>query len=85
MLEFVIFLLLKYTYLLAVAVLLIKTVLFVKNKNKNWTFVHFLYFSAGNIQFTASNPRARLKRVQNRLSIAILILLVIQVGAKMIF
>ncbi|MCW3113978.1 MAG: hypothetical protein JWR18_2374 [Segetibacter sp.] len=85
MLDFVIFLLLKYTYILAAVLLLIKTVLFVKNKNKNWTFMQFLYFNATNIQFTSSSQRARLKKVQNQLSIAIMILIVIQIGGKMMF
>lgn len=85
MLDFVIFLLLKYTYILAAVLLLIKTVLFVKNKNKNWTFMQFLYFNATNIQFTSSSERARLKKVQNQLSIAIMIIIVIQIGGKMMF
>lgn len=85
MLDFVIFLLLKYTYILAAVLLLIKTVLFVKNKNKNWTFMQFLYFNATNIQFTSSSQRARLKKVQNQLSIAIMIIIVIQIGGKMMF
>jgi hypothetical protein len=57
----------------------------VKNKNKNWTFMQFLYFNATNIQFTSSSERARLKKVQNQLSIAIMIIIVIQIGGKMMF
>ena len=52
MLDFIIYFLLKYTYLLAAVLFLIKSFLFVKNKNKNWTMSQFLYFNPSNIQFT---------------------------------
>jgi hypothetical protein len=59
--------------------------LFVKNKNKNWKPVQFLYFNPANIQFTPSAERAKLKRAQNQLSIAIIILLAIQIAAALLF
>jgi len=85
MLDFIIYFLLKYTYLLAAVLFLIKSFLFVKNKNKNWTMSQFLYFNPSNIQFTPDPERARLKRVQNQLSIAIIIFLVIQIVGKVLF
>ena len=85
MLDFIIFLLLKYTYVLAVILFLVKVFLFAKNKNKNWTVIQFLYFNPTNIQFTPNAERARLKRVQNQLSIAIVILLAIQIGSVVLF
>ena len=85
MLDFIIYFLVKYTYVLAAALFIIKIFLFVKNKNKNWTVVQFLYFNPSNIQFTPSPERARLKRVQNQLSIAIMIFLFIQIVGKVLF
>lgn len=85
MLDFIIYFLLNYTYVLAAALFLIKSFLFVKNKNKNWTIAQFLYFNPSNIQFTPSPERARLKRVQNQLSIVTIILIVIQLVGKVLF
>ncbi|MCW3080669.1 MAG: hypothetical protein JWR87_2099 [Segetibacter sp.] len=85
MLDFIIFLLLKYTYVLAAVLFLVKIFLFLKNKNKNWTMSQFLFFNPTNIQFTPNAERAKLKRVQNQLSIAIIVLLAIQIGAAVLF
>lgn len=79
MLDVIIYFFLKYAYVLAALLFLIKTFLFLKNKNKNWTIVEFFYFPSSNIQFTQNAQRARLKRVQNQLSIAIIIFVVIQI------
>jgi len=85
MLDLIIYFLLKFSYLIAVALFLIKIFLFFKNKNKNWTVVEFLYFKPTNIQFTSNSDRAKLKRVQNQLSIAITVFLIIQVVVAIIF
>lgn len=78
MLDVIIYFFLKYCYVLAVLLFLIKIFLFIKNKNKNWTTLQFFYFNSMNIQFTPKVERARLKRIQNQLSIAIIITLAIQ-------
>jgi len=85
MLDIIIYFLLKYSYLVAVFLFLIKIFLFFKNKNKNWTVVEFLYFKPTNIQFTSDAERARLKRVQNQLSIAVAVFLIIQVTVSIAF
>jgi hypothetical protein len=85
MLDIIIYFFLKYSYLIAVLLFLIKIFLFFKNKNKNWTVVEFLYFKPTNIQFTSNAERAKLKKVQNQLSIAIIVFLVIQVVVALIF
>ncbi len=79
MLDTIIYLFLSYAYVVAAILFLIKTFLFFKNKNKNWTLVEFLYFKPTNIQFTSNVERARLKRVQNQLSVGIILFLLIQV------
>lgn len=43
MLDLIIYFLLKYTYVLAAVLFLIKSFLFVKNKNKNWKVNQFLF------------------------------------------
>jgi hypothetical protein len=78
MLDTIIYLLLSYAYVVAVILFLIKIFLFFKNKNKNWTLVEFLYFKPTNIQFTSNGERAKLKRVQNQLSLGIIFFLLIQ-------
>ncbi len=85
MVDVVIYFLIRYTYVLAAILLLIKSFLFIKNKNKNWTVSQFLYFNPSNIQFTPSPERAKLKRIQNQLSVAIIILLLIQLVGKLLF
>ena len=45
----------------------------------------FLYFNPSNIQFTPNPERAKLKRMQNQLSIAIMIFLTIQIVGKVLF
>jgi len=79
MIDSIIYFLLKYFYLLAGVLLLVKILLFIKNKNKRWTVLQFLYFDPVNIQFTESAERAKVKRIQNLLSIAILIILFLQI------
>ena len=78
MLDTIIYLLLRYAYVVAVILFIIKIFLFFKNKNKNWTFVEFLYFKPTNIQFTSKFERAKLKRIQNQLSVGIILFLLIQ-------
>lgn len=85
MLDVIIYFLLKYAYVLSAVLLLIKTFLFIKNKNKNWTIGQFFFFTPTNIQFTPSAERAKLKRVQNQLSIAIALLLIIQFSVIAMF
>lgn len=85
MLDVVIYFLLKYAYVLAILLFVVKTVLFVKNRNRNWRLTQFLYFNPTNIQLTSKPERAKLKRLQNQLSIAIVIFLVLQIGVRMLF
>jgi len=71
-----------YSYVLGGVVLIlavIKTVHFIKNKNRNWKFRHWFYFNQNNIKASTNNERARLKRVQNAYSISIYTLLSITV------
>ena len=85
MLDIVIYFFLKYSYIIAALLFSIKTFLFFKNKNKNWTVVEFLYFKPTNIQFSSDADRAKLKRVQNQLSIAIIVFLIIQAAVAILF
>ncbi|MCW3107916.1 MAG: hypothetical protein JWQ09_2422 [Segetibacter sp.] len=47
--------------------------------------MQFFYFNPSNIQFTPSAERAKLKRLQNQLSIGIILFLVIQISVRMLF
>lgn len=85
MLDLIIYFLIKYAYVLAVLLFVIKMFLFIKNKNKNWTVSQFFYFNPTNIQFTPSAERAKLKKVQNQLSIGIMLFLIIQISARVMF
>ena len=84
MLDIIISFFLKYSYAIAALLFLIKVFLFFKNKNKNWTVIEFLYFKSSNIQFTSNSERIKLKKVQNQLSIAIIVFLVIQIVVKVV-
>lgn len=85
MLDLILYFLLKYTYLLAAALFAVKIILFLKHKNKNWTLLQFIYFNQINIRLTSNSDRARLKKLQNSLSIAIVILLAIQILSVLFF
>lgn len=80
MIDSLIIFLLKYGYLISAALLIIKIFIFIKHKNKTWTFGQFLFFDQLNIKLTSTVERARLKRVQNLLSILILTFLLLQVS-----
>lgn len=84
MLDVIIYFLMKYAYIIAVALFVIKVLLFVKNRNKNWTLIQFFYFDSTNMQFTQNATRIKLKRVQNQLSISIIVFIVIQVAIKVL-
>ena len=79
MFDIFIYFILKYIYLFSVVLFLIKIYLFVKNRNKNWTIAHFLYFNPNTIHYSSNEVRAKLKRIQNHLSFAIIIILVVQI------
>jgi hypothetical protein len=85
MLDSIIYFLLKYLYLLAALLFIIKFLLFIKYKNRRWTLIQFIYFDPTNIQLTPSAERAKLKRVQNQLSIAIMIIIAIQIVSSALF
>ncbi len=60
-----------YSYLLNIIILIlfvVKTIHFIRNKNRNWKFRHWFYFSRYNILQSSNEERARLKRVRNMYS-----------------
>jgi F0F1-type ATP synthase membrane subunit a len=57
--------------------LLLKVFLFFSYKNKGWGFAHFLYFSHVNIELSHDAKRERIKKIQNALSIGIIVTLII--------
>jgi hypothetical protein len=72
----------NYIYGLLAAILIlviIKTIHFLKHKNRNWKFRHWFYFSRKALNLSTSDERAILKRKQNVYSIFIYILLIITV------
>ena len=85
MLDYIIYFILKYTYLISGMIFLVKTYLFVRYKNKNWRFYEFFYFNQVNIKYTSTNERAKMKRTQNVLSFTIFILLIIQLLSILLF
>jgi len=85
MLDLIIYILVKYTYVVATFFFVVKIILFFRHKNKNWTFLEFLYFNEVNIKFTSKAERVRHKRQQNLLSIIILTLLIVQLVAILLF
>jgi len=71
--------LLHYTYLLIIPLFLIKVVSFLFYKSKRWKFSHFFYFGFYNV-FDTDNERIKArKKFQNGLSLAILVLIFLQV------
>ena len=71
-----------YSYILGAVILIlavIKTVHFIKNKNRNWKFHHWFYFNQKNIKVSTNSERVKLKKVQNAYSIFIYILLFITI------
>lgn len=85
MLDATIYFLLNYTYVIIGLLFLLKTILFIRHKNKNWRLSEFLYFNQLNIRFTPNLERAKLKRLQNFLSYIILFLLVVQLVILALF
>ncbi len=85
MLDMIIYFLLKYTYVVTLFLFLIKTILFLKHRNKNWTVLQFIFFNPINIRFTSKNERVKYKRIQNGLSVAILLLIIIEIFSYLFF
>lgn len=85
MIDFIIYFFLKYTYLFISLSFLVKIFLFIKHRNKKWKIIDFLYFNQVNIKFTPNSERAKIKRIQNVLSLVILILIVVQVLSVLLF
>ena len=78
MLDTIIWFILRYTYVIIGAIFLVKAYLFVRHRNKYWRFTEFFYFNQVNIKYTSTAERAKLKRIQNTLSVVILALLIVQ-------
>lgn len=78
MLDQIILLLVKYTYIPVAGLFTIKVVSFLRFKSKRQSIAHFFYFSSASMMSNFSRSRVKFKRDQNRLSIAILALTVLQ-------
>lgn len=78
MLDNIIWFILRYTYIIIGVIFLVKAYLFIRHRNKNWRFTEFFYFNQVNIKYTSTAERAKLKRIQNILSVVILTLLIVQ-------
>ena len=85
MIDYLISFSLKYSYLLIAALFVLKIVFFIRHRNKNWTIAQFFYFDPLKIKFTSNNERAKLKRLQNTLSIAIVLMILVQLAMIMMF
>ena len=85
MLDYIIYFILKYTYIISAVIFLLKVFLFLRYKNKNWRFGEFLYFNQINIKYTSTVERAKMKRTQNALSIIIVALLFLQLLSLVLF
>lgn len=84
MLDTILYFVVKYSFVITAMLFLVKFLLFLRYKNKNWTIIEFFYFNSVNIKFTAKAERARLKRLQNSLSVAILLLLIFQLFSALL-
>ena len=70
--------------MLTIVLFVTKVVLFIQNKNKNWKLEHFLYFDI--IDIKLSKPeRAKHKRIQNALTISIVVLFIINIVMVALF
>jgi hypothetical protein len=85
MIDLSIYVFLSYTYVFIAILFLVKIVLFLKHRNKNWTITQFIFFTETNIKFTTNSERSKLKKTQNFLSAVILFLLVIQILSVLLF
>jgi hypothetical protein len=72
---------LRYFYFFMDALIIVKIILFIRDKNKSWKFLQFFYFHPFNIMNTEKGKPRKLKRRQNFLSIVILVMLIIQLVA----
>ena len=85
MLDYIIYFILKYTYIITAAIFLVKAFLFIRYKNKKWRFAEFIYFNQVNIKYTSTAERAKAKRIQNTLSVIIFVFLIIQLLSIALF
>jgi len=70
-------LVLDYTHIVIISLLVFKTALFL-NFNRGWSIKHFFYFSFFNVFDTDDFKIQAQKKIQNRLSIIILLALLFQ-------
>jgi len=76
--ELIFYLILKYIYVVTLILFVTKIALFVHHKNKNWKLDQFLYFDI--IDIKLSKPeRAKHKKLQNALTVAILFFFVVNI------
>ncbi|HEX8357983.1 MAG TPA: hypothetical protein VF610_11245 [Segetibacter sp.] len=85
MVDYLIAFLLNYSYVFIAVLFVIKIVLFMRHKNKTWTVAQFFYFNPMGIKYTSNNERAKVKRLQNGLSVAIVVMILVQLFFAFLF
>jgi len=74
-----VYFLLHYTYLLIIPLFLVKVINFFFYKSRRWRFSHFFYFGFYNVFDTDNEKVKARKKFQNALSVAILVVIFLQV------
>ena len=85
MLDDIIYFILNYSLVVMAVLFLVKAILFIIYKNKNWRLFEFIYFNQVNIKYTSTSERARAKRLQNTLSFIILVFLILKLLTSILF
>lgn len=84
MLDNIIYFIIIYSYTIIGILFLLKIILFILYRTKNWSLFEFFYFNQVNIKYTASVERARVKRFQNILTFLIVFILILKLAASKI-
>ena len=82
--DFTFYFIMNSTCVFTIMLFIVKVVLFLQPKNKNWTFEQFVYFDTINIKLSRRKS-ARQKRIQNILTVFILFLSIITILLKLLF
>jgi hypothetical protein len=85
MLDLAVYFLFYYGIIVLLGIALLKAVLFVTFKTRNWKMHHLLFFDQQNLDNTLDGNRERIKRLQNMLSLFALVVLMLTIIIKFLY
>jgi H+/gluconate symporter-like permease len=85
MLDLTVHVLFYYGLFISIGLVVVKGILFASFRTRNWKIHHLFFFDQHNLDNTSEGSRERIKRLQNMLSIFLLVILVLTIIVQFLY